>query len=237
RTLRVRADVVVFSGGAIPTPVFLQNQGIRNSSGQVGRNLSVHPSTGFLALMDEKIEGHKHIPQGYYVEEFIREGILINGAQADMNFAPILFPMTGHRLMEVLEKFDRMVSYGLLIADAKASGVVSQGPGGLPVARYSLTKEDCARMHRAMVVSGEMSWAAGAKALYPVNHPMPVVESQADWKRFKELELTAGDLMLTSYHPLGTCKMGRDPKTSVVGLDHQTHDVPGLYIVDGSNVP
>ncbi len=237
RTLRVRADVVVFSGGAIPTPVFLQNQGICNSSGQVGRNLSVHPSTGFLALMDEKIEGHKHIPQGYYVEEFIREGILINGAQADMNFAPILFPMTGHRLMEVLEKFDRMVSYGLLIADAKASGVVSQGPGGLPVARYSLTKEDCARMHRAMVVSGEMSWAAGAKALYPVNHPMPVVESQADWKRFKELELTPGDLMLTSYHPLGTCKMGRDPKTSVVGLDHQTHDVPGLYIVDGSNVP
>ena len=31
--------------------------------------------------------------------------------------------------------------------------------------------------------------------------------------------------------------MGRDPKTSVVGLDHQAHDVPGLYIVDGSTVP
>jgi choline dehydrogenase-like flavoprotein len=30
--------------------------------------------------------------------------------------------------------------------------------------------------------------------------------------------------------------MGRDPKTSVVGLDHETHDVPGLYIVDGSTV-
>jgi choline dehydrogenase-like flavoprotein len=43
--------------------------------------------------------------------------------------------------------------------------------------------------------------------------------------------------VLASYHPLGTCKMGRDPKTSVVGLDHQTHDVRGLYIVDGSTVP
>jgi len=237
RTLRVRAGVVVFSGGAIPTPLFLQSQGICNSSGQVGRNLSVHPSTGLSALMEEKVQGHRHIPQGYYVEEFIREGILINAAQADMNLAPILFPMTGRRLMDVLDKFEHMVTYGLMIADSKASGVVSAGPGGLPVARYSLTKEDCALMHRAMVVSGELSWAAGATALYPVNHPMPVVESQADWKRFKELELTPGDLMLTSYHPLGTCKMGRDPKTSVVGLDHQTHDVPGLYIVDGSNVP
>ena len=43
--------------------------------------------------------------------------------------------------------------------------------------------------------------------------------------------------MLTSYHPLGTCKIGRDPKTSVVGLDHEAHDVPGLFIVDGSTVP
>jgi choline dehydrogenase-like flavoprotein len=36
---------------------------------------------------------------------------------------------------------------------------------------------------------------------------------------------------------MGTCKLGRDPRTSVVGLDHQAHDVPGLYIVDGSTVP
>jgi choline dehydrogenase-like flavoprotein len=31
--------------------------------------------------------------------------------------------------------------------------------------------------------------------------------------------------------------MGPDPKASVVGLDHQTHDLPGLYVVDGSTVP
>jgi choline dehydrogenase-like flavoprotein len=31
--------------------------------------------------------------------------------------------------------------------------------------------------------------------------------------------------------------MGPDPETSVVGLDHQVHDVPGLYVVDGSTVP
>jgi choline dehydrogenase-like flavoprotein len=31
--------------------------------------------------------------------------------------------------------------------------------------------------------------------------------------------------------------MGRDPKTSVVNLDHEAHDLPGLYVVDGSSVP
>jgi choline dehydrogenase-like flavoprotein len=31
--------------------------------------------------------------------------------------------------------------------------------------------------------------------------------------------------------------MGRDPRTSVVDIDHQAHDVPGLFVVDGSTVP
>ena len=44
------------------------------------------------------------------------------------------------------------------------------------------------------------------------------------------------DLALVSYHPLGTCRMGKDPKTSVVDTDHAAHDVPGLFIVDASTV-
>jgi choline dehydrogenase-like flavoprotein len=31
--------------------------------------------------------------------------------------------------------------------------------------------------------------------------------------------------------------MGSDPKRSVVGLDHQCHEIGGLFIVDGSTVP
>ena len=37
-------------------------------------------------------------------------------------------------------------------------------------------------------------------------------------------------------HNRGTCRMGNDPKTSVVDKFHRTHDVPNLFIVDGSNL-
>jgi choline dehydrogenase-like flavoprotein len=40
---------------------------------------------------------------------------------------------------------------------------------------------------------------------------------------------------LASQHLLGTCRMGKDPKTSVIDADHRTHDVPNLFIVDGSS--
>ena len=39
-----------------------------------------------------------------------------------------------------------------------------------------------------------------------------------------------------SVHLLGTCRMGNDPRTSVVDRYHRTHDVPNLFICDGSSM-
>ena len=38
-------------------------------------------------------------------------------------------------------------------------------------------------------------------------------------------------------HLLGTARMGDDPRTSVVDRFHRAHDVPNLFIVDGSVFP
>jgi choline dehydrogenase-like flavoprotein len=35
-------------------------------------------------------------------------------------------------------------------------------------------------------------------------------------------------------HETGTCRMGNDPKTSVLNAFSQSHDVPNLFVVDGS---
>jgi choline dehydrogenase-like flavoprotein len=37
-------------------------------------------------------------------------------------------------------------------------------------------------------------------------------------------------------HLLGTCRMGDDPATSVVDSKHRSHDVPNLFICDGSSM-
>jgi choline dehydrogenase-like flavoprotein len=59
----------------------------------------------------------------------------------------------------------------------------------------------------------ELLQAAGAKKTWP----FPVEEST------------------TSNHLLGTCRMGKDPATSVVDANHRAHDVPNLFICDGSS--
>ena len=39
-----------------------------------------------------------------------------------------------------------------------------------------------------------------------------------------------------SAHNRGTCRMGNDPATSVVDKFHRAHDVPNLFVVDGSSL-
>ena len=52
--------------------------------------------------------------------------------------------------------------------------------------------------------------------------------AEKSWRR--PIETTTG-----GEHLLGTCRMGDDPKTSVVDRTHRSHDVPNLYICDGSS--
>lgn len=236
RRVRVRAKAVILAGGAIPTPLLLLAQGIGNASGQVGRNLSLHPSTGYAAAAEEPIRGASHVPQGYGCDHFLRDGILILGAQPDYNVSGVIFPFSGQRLMEAVDRIDHLACFGLLVCDQRAGGRVWRDVGGLPAVTYSLHPEDVRRMHAAMIHSSEMALAAGAKRLYPFVVGHPPVDGKRGLDAFRKEKLGAADFVWASYHPLGTCRMGRDPRTSVVDTDHAVHDVPGLYVVDGSTV-
>ncbi|HSP18790.1 MAG TPA: GMC family oxidoreductase N-terminal domain-containing protein, partial [Myxococcaceae bacterium] len=234
--IRVRARAVILAGGSIPTPLFLLKQDLANASGQVGRNLTLHPSGVVSGLFDEEIRGFDHIPQGYGSEEFLREGLLLLAAQGSHNAMATLFPGTGRRLMEPLAQLRHVAAVGPLAADATRNGRVWGEFRGLPVIRYTVTPADVARLKRGLELSMDMLVAAGARRLYPGVFGHDGLDPRHGLERFRKTELSASDIALASYHPLGTCQMGTDPRSSVVGLDHQSHDVPGLFIVDGSTV-
>ena len=64
-------------------------------------------------------------------------------------------------------------------------------------------------------------------------------------ERAKEILLAAGAKKVLSkaggkvwwragWHQMGTCRMGNDPKNSVVNSWGRSHDIKNLFIVDGS---
>src|SRR5580704_19270588 len=86
---------------------------------------------------------------------------------------------------------------------------------GLPAMRITLSShpDDKKNMEFFRQKSVEVLEAAGAKKVWA----QPVGDSRG------------------GAHNRGTCRMGNDPKTSVVDKFHKAHDVPNLFIVDGSS--
>jgi choline dehydrogenase-like flavoprotein len=109
--------------------------------------------------------------------------------------------------------------------------------GGQPVIRYWLSDHDVAHIKRGMDVLAQVFFAAGARRVHTPINGFDVLESKGDLERMRRSTIRPWDLDLSAYHPLGTARMGSDPRSSVIDSNHQVHDTPGLYVVDGAAVP
>lgn len=235
KRVRVRGRAVILAGGAIASPLFLLGQGLANSSDQVGRNLTVHPSGPVMGMFDEVVDGGRYIPQADFSHQFLEEGLMLLSASPDPHVAPPLLPFVGRRLMELLTRTEHIGGVGYLVSD-EARGRIRRGPGGTPLFTYNLTKRDLEQCHRGLVLCMELLLGAGAKEVFPGMLTPHAIRDRAGVERFRARKLKPSELLLTSYHPLGSCRMSKDPREGVVDLNHQSHDIPGLFIVDGSAV-
>ncbi len=239
KRITIRARSVVLACGALGTPALLLRQGLANRSDQVGRNLTIHPAGYAWARFDESVRAFEEIPQGYCIEEFEDQGIRFEGGTLPVSMAAGTFGQIGRRWTELLEDIDRMAVFGFMIAET-SRGRVALGPGGRPQMTYWVNDEDLARMVRAQAILARVFLAAGAKSVHP---GMQIYDELASLEDVERLEregprtLRAHHMDLSAYHPLGTCRMGADPARSVIGPSCETHDVPGLFVVDGSSVP
>jgi hypothetical protein len=236
KTVTVRGRAVVVACGSLLTPIFLGAQGLANSSGELGKNLSIHPATGVFATFDGKIDGHVGIPQGYSIEEFHDEGILFEGVFAPLEVGAATIPLIGEKFTQTMEAFNRLACFGFMIEDS-SRGRVRRGPGGKPLITYFLNDRDTAKVKRGVEILSRVYLAAGAREVLPGVHGWDSIRNEADLGRFRRAKMSARDFDLSAYHPLGTARMGIDPKRSVVDIEQQVHDLPGLYVMDGSAVP
>ncbi len=234
-TFTVRARVVVLACGSLHTPALLLRQGLANSSGQLGRNLTIHPATSAVALFDEVVDGHAAVPQGYAVDEFAAEGLMFEGATAPLELTAVALTSFGPGFMDTMGRYRSQFGFGFMIADA-STGRVRPGPRGEPFITYTLQDADVARLRRGMALLGRLYFAAGAKEMHSAVHGFERLRSMADVDRLATASLSARSFDLSAYHPLGTARIGADPRSSVVASTHECHDVLNLYIVDGSNV-
>ena len=161
--LAVRARVVVVAGGAIQTPALLARSGLRSASGQLGRNLSVHPNAVVTAFFDQDVTGWQGVHQAFQVREFLDEGLLLTATNLTPPMLAGILPAYGAELGELMADYNRIVTAGPLVSDT-GTGRIRPVPGLGPQVFYQLTDYDAARVARGVELTAEALFEAGRPA-------------------------------------------------------------------------
>jgi choline dehydrogenase-like flavoprotein len=232
----VRAPVVVAACGAIQTPALLARSGLRSRSGQLGRNLTVHPSAALVAIFDHEVRGWQGVHQAYQVTEFLRDGILVTASTLPPALVASSLPLHGAALAELMRDYNRMVVAGCLVEDS-ATGRVVMLPGGRPVIRYQLTDADARRMVRGLSHAAEIMLAAGARRLMvSVEGVREPLEPDAA-RRLLRGTIRPSALRPFTVHAMGTARMSPEPGRGVVAGFGELHGAPGVVVADASILP
>ena len=238
--------VICANGGETPRLLLLSESarfpdGLANSSGFVGRNLMFNGYSQVMGLFPEPVNAHKSIPATRVVHDWYEidpgEGFCggggIDGRHPVGSGTPMVSALAGGFFggpswgggykARLRGEFTHSAAFdGHTTSLPQDSNNISLDPEvrdkwGRPALRctYMDHPDDLATMRYIMDRSMELMEAAGA------------------------LEISAGyaeNGQESAAHLLGTCRMGDDPATSVTDRFHRAHDVPNLFICDGSSL-
>ena len=235
-SIRIDADQVVVSAGAIHTPALLNSSDINDPGGQTGRNLRIHPATGVAGLFDEGWVSWKGTLQSYYIDQFFdSHELMFEATTAVPGVAAGSVSGIGAEAMAELGTMSRLATLGFYVSDT-SSGRVRRLRNGRTFVTYRLNTLDTKRMGIGLAKSAEVLLAAGAQRVHVGLPGMRDVSSKADLAAL-EPKVRPDHLRLTAFHPMGTARMGSDPARSVVDSSGRHHFVERLWVADASVFP
>jgi|SRR6516225_4341963 len=211
--------------------------GLANSSGLVGNYLMFNTISFCGGLFEHPLKEYKSIQMTRVIQDHYEIDPQLGfygggGIDARFQFAPIEFALAGlppHQPHWGSDYKKALQKYYTHSMDLMGHGT------SLPLADNSISLD----------ATVKDSWGQPTICVTYRDHPDDLKTAKFFEDRSMELLDAAGALdkwvafpvteQSVGFHLLGTCRMGKDPKTSVINPDHRTHDVPNLFLCDGSS--
>ena len=249
----VGASHVVLACGAFETPRLLLASGVGNRSGLVGRHLMFHFQTFTVGAFPFSLHGDRgrsvtHLHDDFCVPTdddlaaaraaglpWFRGGIVEHGAAAHPVQEALTYP-TGalhNECMRDSSLRERLWVFTMQGEDLpQAANAVDLDPAvrdvwGRPAGRVTYAP------HRHELAASE-HWAPLLERVLRDAGAEWSVSSTSPPRDAPGAEAHPLGLAPASRHVMGTCRMGRDPATSVVGPEGRFHDVENLLCADSS---
>jgi choline dehydrogenase-like flavoprotein len=239
---RARAVVLAANGGETPRLLLMSAStrfpdGLANSSGYVGKHLMFNAHGETFATFEEALNEYKSIQVTRIVHDFwdsdpARGFYGGGGLDGRMIPGPLLFA-TGYGMPPETPLWG--ADYKRALRDFPHTMEVLSSATSLAQETNNVTLDP------------ELKDRFGRPAIRVTykDHPDDLATARFLQQRAEDILEAAGARRVWSYpvadatngtHLLGTCRMGDDAATSVVDRWHRAHDVPNLFICDGSSM-
>ncbi len=237
---KARAVILSCNGAETPRLLLLSKSkqfpdGLANSSGIVGKHLMTNGFTGVTAVFEHPLNDYTSAAVSRVVHDFYEIDPKLGfygggGMDARFGRTPIGFAVGTPPEVPSWGK-----QYKKWLAESFAYSMsISCHTTSLPVETNGFTLDPDLKD----------AWGLPALCMTHQHHPDDV--KMMKYLQDRALELLAASPAKQVYaqpirnqthavHLLGTCRMGNDPKRSVINADHRTHDVPNLFLCDGSS--
>jgi choline dehydrogenase-like flavoprotein len=237
-----KASAVIVSANGAETPRLLlmsENaqfpHGLANSSGLVGKYLMFNYTPRTEAVFEHELNEYKSVQVSRILHDFYdsdpKRGFYGGGGlDARIGPQPIMWALRAGSDGAHWGK-----AYKKRLAEFPRTMLVNGHTTSLPLETHSVSLDPELRD----------AWGMPAIRVTYKDHQDDLANARFFQDRAVELAEAAGALRVTrnpvteqtsSMHLLGTCRMGNDPARSVIDRNHRTHDVPNLFLCDGSSL-
>ncbi|HXV39938.1 MAG TPA: GMC family oxidoreductase [Steroidobacteraceae bacterium] len=237
-----KAKAVVVSANGAETPRLLLNSanakfpdGLANSSGLVGKYLMFNQGAIAGGVFEHELNEHKSVQVTRILHDFYdadpKRGFYGGGGiDGRINPVPLGFPLFG------------------LPAEMAWGAPLKRALRDMPRTMFTNSHTTSLALERNSIsIDPELKDAWGVPSIRMTYKDHPDDLAIASWlnDRGHAILEAAGALRtwkmpvvewINSPHLLGTCRMGDDPARSVVDRYHRSHDIPNLFVCDGSSM-
>lgn len=244
--LRIWAQLIVVSAGAIESPALLQRSRIPDPTDVLGRGLILHPSLALAGIFDRKVRNYRGITGAYYSDHFYEShGFYYECLFRHPAGAAVSVPFIGVDHFELMMNYDRFAAVGAMLIDTASS---ENRVAWDPLARktsihYKLAEADKERLRFAAQRGVEIMFAAGAKEVFitseepvgPLSAPNFREATQAAF--CADLDFRAFQTVISSAHCQASVKMSENPGAGAINSRCESHYVRNLLVCDSSSFP